>query len=527
MLYFQGTGDQAGTFKVDSDGTLFATNAIIKGTITAESFIGTTSVEELNNAIKSLSIYTFNDDCFRYYNDNLDGNITIDPSWLRFQILRNGLTKEELTNSERKSIWEFYYCIPLENEVSPEEIIDTEESGESGRWKKIELNEENKEIIDFNSNYLTFVIKSDIMYQEEHMHDVLFFKFVNKGKIREPDENGKFTGNYIAKNHEAYFILSNIDYGTNKFLSQIQPPSYTFIGDIEKGWQESTQFTVTLKNLNPYEGNWIAEGNLIEQETILIGNADESTIGAMANQATIYVTDANINDGKWYIDDTLVSSGDEINADDNVEIETPIYDDNGNIIGYHIEINYPAIEGVKIIIENKQIDETTATSTITIPSAIIEVGGQINIKYNILKATRNAFCFKTRNGVDGIIVNIESSSGDSFTNGDINTVLTTKMYFGSQLVNSDDASIQYYYVWKKDGAAMKSIVSPRSGEDGNPIIMPNPVDNPDDPEKLSMFKEKSILITGDDVETKSVFSCFVFDSESDAFREYEMDNKIT
>ena len=91
------------------------------------------------------------------------------------------------------------------------------------------------------------------------------------------------------------------------------------------------------------------------------------------------------------------------------------------------------------------------------------------------------------------------------------------------MVNSDDASIQYYYVWKKDGAAMKSIVSPRLGEDGKPIIMPNPVDNP---ENLSMFKEKSILITGDDIETKNIFSCFVFDSESDAYREYQIDNKI-
>ena len=167
-----------------------------------------------------------------------------------------------------------------------------------------------------------------------------------------------------------------------------------------------------------------------------------------------------------------------------------------------------------------QIDENTATSTITIPSAIIEVGGQINIKYNILKATRNAFCFRTRNGVDGIIVNIESSSGDSFTNGDIRTILTTKMYFGSQLVNSEDSSVQYYYVWKKDGAAMKSIVSPG---DGNPIIMPNPVDNPGD---LSMFREKSILITGEDVKTKNIFSCLVFDNENDAYREYQIDNEV-
>ena len=511
MLFFSGAGEQSGIFKVYSDGTLYAKNAIIAGTITAGSFVGTTTVGEINDALKKLSIYTFNDDCFRYYNDNLDGNITIDPSWLRFQILRNSLTDAELTNGEEKAIWELYYCIPAENEVRPDSVTEKE------RWWKIDLN--NKNIIDFDDDYLTFIVKSDIMYQEDRMRDILFFKFVNKGRIIKLTDDGKPTNDYEEKNHEAFFILRNIDYGTNKFLSQIQPPSYTFIGDVEKGWQDSTQFTVTLKNLNPYEGNWIAEGDLIEQETILIGNADETTTGITADQATIYVADANINDGKWYIDDTLVSSGDEINSDDNIEIETPIYDDSGNIIGYRIEINYPAIEGVKIIIENKQIDETTATSTITIPSAIIEVGGQINIKYQILKATRNAFCFKTKNGVDSVIVNIESSSGDSFTNGDVNTVLTAQLYFGSQLVNGDNETTQYYYVWKKDGIAMKQIALSYN-ESGEVVFAPTP------PSDLSMFKQKSILITGNDVKTKNVFSCLVYDNEADAYKEYQIDNKI-
>ena len=94
------------------------------------------------------------------------------------------------------------------------------------------------------------------------------------------------------------------------------------------------------------------------------------------------------------------------------------------------------------------------------------------------------------------------------------------MYFGSQLVNSEDASIQYYYVWKKDGAAMKSIVSPG---DGNPIIMPNPIDEPGN---LSMFREKSILITSEDIKTKNIFSCFVFDNGNDAYREYQIDNEV-
>ena len=511
MLYFSGSGEQSGIFKVDSDGTLYAKNAIISGTITAGSFVGTTTVGEINDALKKLSIYTFNDDCFRYYNDNLDGNIIIDPSWLRFQILRNSLTNTELTNSNGEAIWKLYYCIPAENETSPDEIID------DNRWISISLID--NDLIALDTNYLTFIIKSDIMYQEDNMRDILFFKFINEGRTRILTSDGKPTDNYEEKKHEVFFTLRNIDYGTNKFLSQIQPPSYTFIGDVEKGWQDSTQFTVTLKNLNPYEGNWIAEGNLIEQETILIGNADETTTGTIANQATIYVTDANINDGKWYIDDTLISSGDEINADDNIEIETPIYDDSGNIIGYRIEINYPAIEGVKIIIENKQIDENTATSTITIPSAIIEVGGQINIKYNILKATRNAFCFKTRNGVDSVIVNIESSSGDSFTNGDINTFLTAQLYFGTQLVNSDSETTQYYYVWKKDGIAMKQIALSYN-ESGEVVFAPTP------PSDLSMFKQKSILITGNDVKTKNVFSCLVYDNETDAYKEYQIDNKI-
>ena len=513
MLYFAGSGEQSGVFKVDSDGTLYAKNAIIEGTITASSFVGTTTAGEINEALKKLTIYTFNDVCFRYYNDNLDGNITIDPSWLRFQILRNSLTNKELTNSSEVAIWKLYYCIPQENEASPETVID------DSRWNEIALT--NSKLITFDTNYLTFIVKSDIMYQEEHMRDILFFKMVNEGRTI-IIKDGKPTNEYESKNYEAFFTLMNIDYGTNKYLSQIQPPSYTFIGDAENGWEDSTQFTVTLKNLNPYEGNWIAEGDLIEQETILIGNAEETTTGTIANQATIYVTDINIDDGKWYIDDTLVSSGDEINADDNVEIETPIYDDSGNIIGYHIEINYQSVDNTKIIIENKQIDENTAISTITIPSAIIEVGGQINIKYQILKATRNAFCFKTKNGVDSVIVNIESSSGDSFTNGDVETFLTAQLYFGTQLVNKDDTIKQYYYVWKKDGTAMKQIATSFDSE-GNPIYVNNPVDNIGD---LSMFKEKTIFISSKDIDTKNIFSCLVYDNEIDAFNEYKIDNEV-
>lgn len=437
MLFFSGAGEQSGIFKVYSDGTLYAKNAIIAGTITAGSFVGTTTVGEINDALKKLSIYTFNDDCFRYYNDNLDGNITIDPSWLRFQILRNSLTNTELTNSNEEAIWKLYYCIPAENETSPDEIID------NNRWSLISLVD--NDLITFDANYLTFVIKSDIMYQEDSMRDILFFKFINEGRTRTLTSDGKPTNDYEEKKHEAFFTLRNIDYGTNKFLSQIQPPSYTFIGDIEKGWDQSTQFTIELKNLNPEEG-------------------------------------------KWYINDTLVLNNSEIN-------------------------------GEKIIIENILIDENTASSIITIPSSIIEIGGQVNITYQILGVSRNALCFKTKNGVDSVIVNIESSGGDSFTNGDVNTFLTAQLYFGSQLVNGDNETTQYYYVWKKDGIAMKQIALSYN-ESGEVVFAPTP------PSDLSMFKHKSILITGNDVKTKNVFSCLVYDNETDAYKEYQIDNKI-
>ena len=434
MLSFSGLN---GDFKVQSDGTLFARNAVIAGTIAAGSFIGTTTTEEINDALKKLTLYTFNDDCFSYYNNNIDGNITIDPNWLRFQILRNSLTNTELTNSNEEAIWKFYYCIPAENETSPDAISD------DNRWISISLVD--NDLISFDADYLTFAVKSDIMYQEDSMRNILFFKFVNEGRARILAGDGKPTDNYEEKKYEVFFTLRNIDYGTNQFLSQIQPPSYTFIGDIEKGWGHSTQFTIELKNLNP-------------------------------------------EDGKWYINNTLVLNNSEIN-------------------------------GEKIIIENIPVDENTITSIITIPSSIIEVGGQINITYQILGVSRNALCFKTKNGVDSVVTNIDSSSGTSFTNGDINTFLTAQLYFGAQLVNDGSETTQYYYVWKKDGIAMKQIALSYD-ESGDIIFAPTP------PSDLSMFKQKTILITGNDVKTKNVFSCLIYDNETDAFNEYQIDNKI-
>ena len=137
-------------------------------------------------------------------------------------------------------------------------------------------------------------------------------------------------------------------------------------------------------------------------------------------------------------------------------------------------------------------------------------------------ALNSSFCFKTKNGVDSVVVNIESSSGDSFTNGDIETFLTAQLDFGTQLVNKDDTIKQYYYVWKKDGTAMKQIATSFDGE-GNPIYVNNPVDNIGD---LSMFKEKTIFISSKDIDTKNIFSCLVYDNEIDAFNEYKIDNEV-
>ena len=57
-------------------------------------------------------------------------------------------------------------------------------------------------------------------------------------------------------------------------------------------------------------------------------------------------------------------------------------------------------------------------------------------------------------------------------------------------------------------------------ESGEVVFAPTP------PSDLSMFKQKSILITGNDVKTKNVFSCLVYDNETDAYKEYQIDNKI-
>ena len=57
-------------------------------------------------------------------------------------------------------------------------------------------------------------------------------------------------------------------------------------------------------------------------------------------------------------------------------------------------------------------------------------------------------------------------------------------------------------------------------ESGEIVFVPIP------PSDLSMFKQKTILITGNDVKTKNVFSCLIYDNETDAFNEYQIDNKI-
>jgi DNA repair ATPase RecN len=84
-------------------------------------------------------------------------------------------------------------------------------------------------------------------------------------------------------------------------------------------------------------------------------------------------------------------------------------------------------------------------------------GGNVELTFCIDTATRTTFCFRVKNGADGINIVMRSSSGTTLDNGDIKTDLSVEIYYSSQLMNGDDSTAKLFYVWKKDGEALSTI----------------------------------------------------------------------
>lgn len=460
------------TFKVQHDGTMWATNAYVKGTVSAKAFVGGVSGEEVTDALKKIEIVNLSgSDAFSYYNDNLDGNFTVLPDILRFRILTNALTEEDLTPMVGTSEWVFQYNI-----VAP--------NSENG-WETIEINNENNNFL-FDEGFMIFTIRNTFAPLQEYLADgslrkEIYVRVSKNGRAVKYDDNGFSTDTYEDHIYSATLTVRNQDYGVNKFLSLIDPQSYTFIQDNNKGitYADSASFTINLKNIDVLSGKWTIAGESVTKQDIVDANGDNTSDTITKNESVI------ITDGKWYINDVQVKDGDTVSG--NAETST------GDI---------------KII--NVDNGDGTGTSTIIIPHSRVPEGGQIAIRYQLGKAVRTAFAFKSRNGADSIIVVLRSSAGVSFINGEGSTDLSAELYFGSQLANN--GSTDYYYVWKKDDVAMSKL---RVSAD---ILLTRETN------KKQIFDHKTILVSPTDFGKKANYSCYIFTTVDEAIDEYIKNN---
>lgn len=460
------------TFKVQHDGTMWATNAYVKGTVSAKAFVGGVSGEEVTDALKKIEIVNLSgSDAFSYYNDNLDGNFTVLPDILRFRILTNALTEEDLTPMVGTSEWVFQYNI-----VAP--------NSEDG-WETIEINNENNNFL-FDEGFMIFTIRNTFAPLQEYLADgslrkEIYVRVSKNGRAVKYDGNGFSTDTYEDHIYSATLTVRNQDYGVNKFLSLIDPQSYTFIQDNNKGitYADSASFTINLKNIDVLSGEWTIAGESVTEQDIVDANGNNTSDTITKNESII------ITDGKWYINDVQVKDGDTVSG--NAETST------GDI---------------KII--NVDNGDGTGTSTIIIPHSRVPEGGQIAIRYQLGKAVRTAFAFKSRNGADSIIVVLRSSAGVSFINGEGSTDLSAELYFGSQLANN--GSTDYYYVWKKDDVAMSKL---RISAD---ILLTRETN------KKQIFDHKTILVSPTDFGKKANYSCYIFTTVDEAIDEYIKNN---
>lgn len=461
------------TFKVQHDGTMWATNAYVKGTVSAKAFVGGVSGQEVTDALKKIEIVNLSgSDAFSYYNDNLDGNFTVLPDILRFRILINALTKEDLTPMVGTSKWVFQYNI-----VAPD--------SEDG-WETIEINNENNNFL-FDEGFMIFTIRNTFAPLQEYLADgslrkEIYVRVSKNGRaVKYDDDNGFPTDTYEDHIYSATLTVRNQDYGVNKFLSLIDPQSYTFIQDNNKGitYADSASFTINLKNIDVLSGKWTIAGESVTKQDIVDANGDNTSDTITKNESVI------ITDGKWYINDVQVKDGDTVSG--NAETST---------------------DDIKII--NVDNGDGTGTSTIIIPHSRVPEGGQIAIRYQLGKAVRTAFAFKSRNGADSIIVVLRSSAGVSFINGEGSTDLSAELYFGSQLANN--GSTDYYYVWKKDDVAMSKL---RVSAD---ILLTREAN------KKQIFDHKTILVSPTDFGKKANYSCYIFTTVDEAIDEYIKNN---
>ena len=532
MLWVESTlsNGEKREFVVTSEGTLYCNDIIAKGTISAGSYIGKTEVGEIDEQMRAISIAVLDGTTFSFNNRNYDNNYVISPLELKFRIYTNALSNEEL-------------CAP--NSVNPLEGYNFYYSLDELDWKPVEKNDDGEyENIIWKPEYLTFIIKNDIMYKglketEIGPQTTLYFKVEKEGKQRIVDNAGNVTysgdfyeeeaedenGEIIIIQKEKPYIYSDTvqlvseKVGVGKFMTPMDPPSYTFIQDQnnEVQYEDETTFSVELTGFD------------LEKDKAELENSYWSINGidcGLRVQLVAANTQDNAADEPGAA--VLISDNEEIIIGEE-KVEEPYIDDEGKIIYTNIdgrsENITPGIDIFLTVVGDKIVASATISNT------IIPEGGNIVLSYHISQASRSANCFKIRNGSDGINIIMRSSSGSTLTSGDIDTELSVEIYYGMQQMNTEDSEIQFYYVWKKDDVALSNISYKKIEIDdsGEEIVtterLENIAVNNNGQVNVNFFIQDKIYITAANFGIKANYTCVVFTSLEEAVEEYNILNE--
>ena len=451
-------------FYVMNDGTLFCDNVIVSGFIRSDSFIGATSGDEINQTLRNISL-TYDGARFSFNNRNYDGNLIIDPSIRYLFVETNALTLEELKKKEDSNSTDNYSFYYNSHIDENGNYIEEDENTKESNWKQIDYNAENSPII-WKPESLTFVLKSDIMKQDKENPEIPLQSIYFK-----IEKEGRLRG---INEENGEVILSDAPY---------------IYSSIVQFFSEYYGINKHLSLMSPSTYTFISDKNLGIQY-------EDSTVFSVEMTG---FTMEEASKGYW-----LINEGEEIFE----------YSKTENITN-KIQISLSSIEN-KII------------ASITIPQDKIPEGGSIKITFKIDQASREAYCFKTKNGSDGINIVIRSSSGNILTSGDTETELSAEVYYGAQLMNGIDSNEKFYYVWKKDGVALseakeKIVIEDNSSGENIIIEKYNSITRPE------IFSKNKICVQMEDFGIKSDYSCHIFtlDGEelsSDVIEEYLLNN---
>lgn len=208
-------------FSVSKDGTLTATNAIVGGTLTAETVISTSGGNlGVLDAVQKLTVVSVGaGNTFKRYNSNYDGNIVEDPNSLRFQIIANNFEIEKDNNDNPKiTFWDGDTQIQI---------------GENIRWE--------------NEKLMTFIVSIDFMSLSDKKDITIKAIEASSSPIKEFD---------------TILSLTLEETNVNKRISEIEPLSYNFILNEDEAAKTNT-FSIEIENFSEEElakAKWYLNG---------------------------------------------------------------------------------------------------------------------------------------------------------------------------------------------------------------------------------------------------------------------------